>query len=206
MPPRGWICLKAPQSDLLQPLPGGSLAAETCDQEATVRGFELPVPRWRWLWFRPSRRSPGCPRSDALALRVPCLPIMSLPSALISAGCGCPPRRVRGSVSTLSTGESGTAGGTKVRIPFPQRRGIFMLGVRVRSPIRGRRRVHQPRTHAALPGMSEAPSAQSNCRSPALPSELPGHSGCPEPEAASAATPLCRNSSLISRAVSSRSA
>jgi hypothetical protein len=34
----------------------------------------------------------------------------------------------------------------------------------------------------------------------------PGHSGCPEPEAASAATPLCCNSSLISRAVSSRSA
>ena len=34
----------------------------------------------------------------------------------------------------------------------------------------------------------------------------PGHSGCPEPEAAPAATPLCCNSSLISRAVSSRSA
>jgi len=29
VPPRGWIYLKASQSDLLQPLPGGSLAAET---------------------------------------------------------------------------------------------------------------------------------------------------------------------------------
>ena len=38
-----------------------------------------------------------------------------------------------------SAGESGTAGGTKVRIRFLQWRGIFMLGVRVRSPIRGRR-------------------------------------------------------------------
>ena len=39
-------------------------------------GFELPVPRWRWLRFQPSRRSPVCLRSDAPALRVPRLPIM----------------------------------------------------------------------------------------------------------------------------------
>jgi hypothetical protein len=39
-----------------------------------------------------------------------------------------------------------------------------------------------------------------------LRARLPGHSGYPNPKAAPAATPLCCNSSLISRAVSSRSA
>ena len=59
-----------------------------------------------------------------------------------------PPRRAR--VPCCSTGESGTARGTKVQIRFLQRRGIFMFGVRVRSPIRGRRRVHQPRNRGPV--------------------------------------------------------
>src|SRR6516162_7477750 len=57
VPPKGWIYLKAPQSDLLQPLPGGSLAAKPCDQEATER-HQLTHPP---ASISASACSSGCP-------------------------------------------------------------------------------------------------------------------------------------------------
>src|ERR1700730_10187121 len=48
-----------------------------------------------------------------------------------------------------------------------------MLGVRVRSPIRGRRRVHQPRNRGPAP--AGARNAKSNCPTCCPPDELAGH-------------------------------
>ena len=58
MPTRGWICLKAPQSDLLQPLPGGSLAAETRAIRKRLSGIRL---------IRQNRSAPACVRPPAPA-------------------------------------------------------------------------------------------------------------------------------------------
>ena len=58
MPTRGWICLKAPQSDLLQPLPGGSLAAETRAIRKRLSGIRL---------IRQHRSAPACVRPPAPA-------------------------------------------------------------------------------------------------------------------------------------------